>query len=311
MPTFALTVWAILYALLTSRLRKHASISNCSRTSNIVSPLVFNTFIIATITIVSLGQIPLIILLSLSIQRCRNQFFHSDLLIQQAASMSTYGYQNSEFNAEVAIQAILSLALLKDQNAKANELFKTYLLFIIAWMSFNTLLFSVSAAFLLHALRFQKNVLSSALENRKMLQILQESPQTQNKPRDNANSWANGTEDESSSRKSHRSFDPRRWKSWMDFARDDSLNDVAFWGCIHKLNQPARCSSANLEDALVVGEKPDEKCINDAALQMHCSTTTNYWYSTMGQTVISLGMLSSYLVMGFWLRKTRVSDLPL
>lgn len=292
-------IWAILYALLTSRLRRHASISNCSPTSKLCSPLVFNTFIIATITIVLLGQVPLIVLLSSSIQRARNQFFDCDLLIQQAASMSTYELNNPIFNADVATQAILSLSILKDENAKANHLFNTYLLFIIAWMSFNTLLFWVSAGFLLHALRSQKNVLSSALENRKMLKILQE--ETHNKLRENPTSWDIDTEDESKSKKSHKSFDPRTWKSWMDFARDDSLNEVAFWGCVHKLNQPARCSRANLADALVVGEKSADKHINDSALEMHCSTTTRYWYSTMGQTIVSLGMFSSYLVMAFWL----------
>ncbi|KAI9627746.1 hypothetical protein KEM48_012076 [Puccinia striiformis f. sp. tritici PST-130] len=304
-------IWAILYALISSRLRRRKNKGGSSRTRQIVPPWLFNTFVSATITAVILGQIPLIVLLSRSIHKFRNQFDVSDLLFQQAASMSSSTTQDSDSGSEVAVQAILNLTILEKEGLTINQLFLAYIVFTISWMSFNILVYAVSAGFLLNALRSQKNTLSSALENRKVLRLIQESAREEAKARDSCKSWvfcSSEEEEVPGSTKGHRSFDPWTWKSWVDFARDESMNGEAFWDGIGQLNLPVRSSRANLEDAFAVGEKStraDHARINDSALQMHWTTTTRYWYSTMGQTIVGLGMFSSYLIMGCWLLVNR------
>ncbi|EFP91341.1 uncharacterized protein PGTG_16995 [Puccinia graminis f. sp. tritici CRL 75-36-700-3] len=292
-------IWAVLYALLSSRLRRHTNIGSASQTRKLVSPRIFNTFIFTTITTVLMGQIPLITSLNLSIEKFRNQFSISDLLLQQITSVSTNPPE------DLAAQTILNLIVLKDEGAKANRLFLSYLIFLISWMSFNILVFSISTAFLLHALRTQKNVLSSALENRKVLKQIQENEQKQVNVRQSCESWVFCTsEGDSTSRRTHKSFNPWTWKSWIDFAKDESLNGDAFWNRINMLNLPVRASRADLADAFAIGEtsiQADHSAINDAALEVHCATTTRYWYSTMGQTIIGLGMFSAYLIMACWL----------
>ncbi|POV94799.1 hypothetical protein PSHT_16030 [Puccinia striiformis] len=145
-----------------------------SRTRQIVPPWLFNTFVSATITAVILGQIPLIVLLSRSIHKFRNQFDVSDLLFQQAASMSSSTTQDSDSGSEVAVQAILNLTILEKKVLQKPIISSIYRLYHFM-MSFNILVYAVSAGFLLNALRSQKNTLSSALENRKVLRLIQES----------------------------------------------------------------------------------------------------------------------------------------
>ncbi|PLW49754.1 hypothetical protein PCASD_01589 [Puccinia coronata f. sp. avenae] len=304
-------IWAILYALLSSRLHRRTTNAggNSSRTRTLISPTIFNTFILTTITAVSLGQTPLITLLSLSIHKYRNQFSHCDLLMQQAADMSIINGGDPTLNNEPATQAILNFHILKDEGAKERGFFQTYLTLIICWMSFNMLLFSVSSAFLLHLLQSQKKFLSSALKNRQILQKIQGGKQEKKNRRKNFNSW--DFRDENGSENTTR-FDPRTWKSWIDFAReDDMMNDEAFWGRLDALSQQVRSSRAELIDALVGGKSKDGHVIapiDDATLEMHCTTITRYWYSTIGQTFVGIGMFSSYLVMACRLLIKRPSE---
>lgn len=305
-------IWAILYALLSSRLHRRTTTAaggNSSRTRKLISPTIFNTFILTTITAVLLGQTPLITLISLSIHKYGNQFSHCDLLMQQAADMTIMNGSDPTLNNEPATQAILNLHILKDEGAKERGFFQTYLILIVCWMSVNMLVFSVSSAFLLHVLRSQKKFLSSALKNRQILQKIQGSKQEKKNRRKNFNSWdfcnENGSEDTTR-------FDPRTWKSWIDFAReDDMMNGEMFWGRLDALNQQVRSSRADLLDALDEGQSQNGRAtapIDDATLEMHCTTITRYWYSTIGQTIVGIGMFSSYLVMGCWLLIKRPSE---
>ncbi|WAQ88502.1 hypothetical protein PtA15_9A629 [Puccinia triticina] len=301
-------IWATLYALLSSRLRHQTNTiaGNFSRTRKLVSPRIFNTFLLGTIIVVLIGQIPLIALLSLSIVKFRRQFWASDSLLEQASFLSAApNTDDPTIITLTAVQTILNLQILDEEGGKANRLLLAYIIFTIAWMSFNIFIFSVSTTFLLHALRTQKNILSSALENRKVLKLIQKSEKEQINVRHSYNSWVFCSSDEGctrTTRRDQKSFDPWTWKSWIDFAKDESLTTGdAFWNRVNMLNLPARASRANLEDAFVVGElskQVDHSAINDAALEMHCATTTRYWYSTMGQTIVGIGMFSAYLIMG-------------
>ncbi|KAA1080543.1 hypothetical protein PGT21_011031 [Puccinia graminis f. sp. tritici] len=304
-----LKIWAVLYALLFSQQRLPVNAVHSTRARRLVSPHVFNTVTSLIIITVILGQLPLVYLLCTALQKFRDQVSATDLSFQMVIDVSPQDDATSIYDA--AFQTFVDIGLLKKFANKAAILFKIYTIFVMVWMSFNILVYLISTSFLLHALGSQKNFLISALENRKALKIIQQHEQEEIDSRHSITSWmiesapsspTRPNHDASRTKSNHKSFNPWTWRSWIDFANDESLNGHVFWDRIHQLNIPVHAAKSLSDDASQVDEKGEPYvCPNDAALEKHCTTLIRYWYSTLGQTVIGLGMFASYLIMAGWL----------
>ncbi|WAR55001.1 hypothetical protein PtB15_4B619 [Puccinia triticina] len=303
-----LKIWAVLYALLFSRQRLSVNAVHLSKTRRLVSPQIFNAFNSLIIITVILGQLPLIYFLCSAIQKFRHQVNAMALSFQQVIDVSPEDDTTAIYDA--ALQTFLEMGLMKKQANKADLLFKIYTIFIMVWMCFNMMVYLTSTSFLLHALGSQKNFLTSALENRKALKLIQQHEQEDIDSRHSITSWMiespssptfpNHEVTKSSSK--HKSFNPWTWRSWIDFANDESLNGHVFWDRIHHLDASVHVPTSPLDDTFRIDEKGEPYvCPNDAALEKHCTTLIRYWHSTLWQTIIGLGMFASYLVMAGWL----------
>ncbi|PLW15945.1 hypothetical protein PCANC_16479 [Puccinia coronata f. sp. avenae] len=304
-----LKIWAVLYACLFSRQRLPVNSIHPSKAQRLVSPRIFNLFNTLIILTVLAGQIPLIYFLYMAIQKFRHAVSATDLSFQLVLDASESSDTDALYDA--ALQTFVNMRLIKQQAARANIPFKVYTIFITAWMSFNILIYLLSTSFLLHALGSQKNFLTSALENRRALKLLQQMEQEEIDSRHSITSWilqsspsspTSSHHDLAKSKLAFKTFDPWTWRSWIDFANDENLNGHVFWDRVHQVNIPLHASRSTFNS----GSQADEKnspigLLNDAALEKHCSTLIRYWYSTLGQTVIGLGMFLSYLVMAVWL----------
>ncbi|KAH9468120.1 hypothetical protein Pst134EA_011741 [Puccinia striiformis f. sp. tritici] len=305
-----LKIWAVLYALLFSQKRSPVNVVRLTSARRLVSPQIFNAFNSLVIITAMFGHLPLIYLLCSAIQKIRHQVSVTDSSFQLVIDVSPNDDSTAIYDA--ALQTFDNMGLMKKQADHANVLFKIYTIVVMIWMGFNVLAYLISTSFLLRALRSQKNFLISALENRRALKLIQQQEQQDLDSRHSITSWmiesapstpTSPNHEASKSKIGHKSFNPWTWRSWIDFANDESLDGHVFWNRIHQLNVPLQAPNSPFSDAFQADEKNNPGFVspNDAALEKHCTTLIRYWYSTLGQTIIGLGMFTSYLVMAGWL----------
>ncbi|KNZ60360.1 hypothetical protein VP01_1565g2 [Puccinia sorghi] len=300
-------VWAVLYALLFSHQRSPPNAIHSSKARRLVSPRIFNLFNLLIIIIILAGQAPMIYFLCTATHEFRRQASATDQSFQLVFDVSQSDDTNNALY-DAALQTFLDLRLLKHQAANANMLFKVYTIVLIVCISFSTIAYLVSTSVLLHALASQKNFLTSALDNRRALRLIQHIEQDDVDSRHSITSWIiqslpsspTGFKHETSTKS--KLFPPHTWRSWVDYANDESLNGQVFWDRTHQLKTTLHASSSTLGSECQVDRNSGPiGCLSDAALEKHCSTLIRYWYSTLGQTIIGLGMFGSYLVIAGWL----------